>query len=280
MSRPRIPIAGLLVAMAILAVVLSILNRPSQTLPNLWNLAVWTIPPIGILSMYGSERCRAGIRSLVVGLARGLVLLAASGLILAGLGLLLAVVLGVLLKITLLNNLVASVLGSTALAMAFATRWAFRGRGLRRAFGAGAAACGWPFLFLGLAPVLSERVPVLWSTELLHAAYPHLYVTAFPEPEPPEPTLGASRSGTQLGLLIFKSVSLNYLQFQLIGHCLVSLGFAMAGGLLARALAAGRNAPAVATADESSPAHLSSSGAAPFGAILGTPGQALSGRNS
>src|SRR5262249_48304121 len=154
---------------------------------------VWTSPPVGILYAYGPERCRARIRSVVVGLARGLLLLAWWALTFAGLGLLILLivaVLGVFTKIILLNDTVTFVLGWRVLVLAYVTRWALWGRGLRRSFGAGAAAFGWPFLFLGLAPALTDRVPVLWSTEFLHAIYPHVYVTAFPDPPPLEPTLG------------------------------------------------------------------------------------------
>ena len=218
----------------------------------------------------------------MVGLARGLLLLAWWALTFAGLGLLILLivaVLGVFTKIILLNNTVTFVLGSTVLVLAYVTRWALSGRALRRSFGVGAAAFGWPFLFLGLAPALTDRVPVLWSTEFLHAIYPHVYVTAFPDPPPLEPTLGASLPTMRMGFFLFRSISLNYLQFQLIGHCLISLAIAAAGGLLARTLAAGRSATEAAL-DESGPAHRPASRATSLGAIFRTTGQALSGRTS
>jgi hypothetical protein len=275
MSRPRIPIAGLLVAIALLAVVFNLFSRPSQALPNLWNLAVWTMPPTTILYAYGSDRCRSWIRSVAV----RLFYLVLGLLVFVGSGLLVVFLMGVFGRVALLDVPTTLVLGSTVLIMAMVTRRAPWGAGPHRAFAVGFAAFGWPFLLLGLAPALDQRVPVLWTSEFLHQLYPHWYLMSFPDPWPSVPTLATSVRVSRPGGIVIGPAPQPYLQFQFIGHCVISLGIAMAGGLLARTLAKRRQAPA-ASGDEASPTLRLSSRATSFHPFFGAPTRPLPGRNS
>jgi hypothetical protein len=285
MSFPRVPIAGLLVATAILAIVFSMLSQPGQVVSNLWNLAVWTTPPTAIFYTYGSERCRSAIRTV----AAALLWLVSGLLILAGFAFCFAwLLLRCLEAPELISELVtfdiplALAFGSTVVAMALVTARCLRGRGLRRSFGLGFAAFGWPFLLIGLAPAFVERAPVLWTTELLHAVYPALYLTSFPDAAPPLPTLGGRLETfprQPRKSFVFETVTPGYLRFQVIGHCLIGLALATAGGFLARTLAARRDAPA-ARDDETDPVTRSSAEASPLATLLMTSTRAIPGRDS
>jgi hypothetical protein len=178
-------------------------------------------------------------------------------------------------------------LGLTVGIMAMVSHRIYGDRGLRRSFDVGFAALGWPYLLFGLAPAQDERIPVLWTTEFLHRAYSSCYLTTYPDPTPPVPILrppapvqrpgGSPRPGPGV---VGSAATRGYWRFQIVGHCLVSLAVATAGGLLACRLAARRNAPAAAPVDESRPADRPSSGAGSFNTIFGTSGRAIPGRNS
>ena len=276
MNRPQIPIAGLLGAIAILAVIFTMIGRPDRTVLTLWNLAVWGLPTIAILWVYGPAGFRDVLRAVAARLFRmALILAIVAGfvMLLGGLGLMMASLVEPRPDRVLLVPFTLWALGLSVLTLAIVTRRGLRVRETGRPFAVGFAVTGWTILLAGLAPVWNESVPDLWTTEVFH-----------------DP-------------LLSRVVWRGYLQYHMIAHCLVTLAVAMAGGLLARQLAARREASAVTPADEPSPEDfplsggtsrslwpapradepspepLLSSESTSSGTLLGTMGRSLSERN-
>ena len=227
-----------------------------------------------------------------------LALVAGSAMLLVGLDLITGSHVGPWRQIVLLTPSVLWSIGSSLLILAIVTRYALRVREPRRIFAVGFALTGWPILLAGFAPLWGEDVPVLWTSEVLHD------LSGLPEPAPlclalheinstmpgsgtflfsavleEDSTLPSRYSSLPVGVRITGDFLARYLQFLLIGHCLVSLAIATVAGWLASTLAARRNALS-APANASDPVQEPSPVVSPLTSLLVPSRQVFPGRNT
>jgi hypothetical protein len=249
MRRPQASISGMLVLVAVAAIVLVALSQSrEQTQSALLTAALVAGPSVAIVLSYGSSRQRSFLKALAkFALATLASVVAASLLVLAAVTLIAAFT-------RPFDPLVMLAVATATATLLLASRAAWFERGPRRAFGVGAATLGWPFLLVGLAPIVSDRVPALATTEVAHGFYPHLYFLAYPEEGPEGATVRAEVPVPTFNGRTARPVAPSYVRFMRLGHCMMSLAIALAGGLTARAMVARRESSDDTGSDFESPA--------------------------
>jgi hypothetical protein len=247
MRRPQASISGMLALVAVAAIVLAAACQSTgQARSALLTAALIAVPSVAVATVYGPPRYRSFLKALAI-----FALAVAASIVAASL-LIMAIVTLVAAFARPFDPLVMLAVATATATLMMAVRAAWLERGRRQAFGIGAAALGWPFLLGGLAPIVDDRVPSLVTMEVIHGLYPHLYFRDYPQ-EPPATATIREEFSRRYGTITKWPVAPPYVRFMRLGHCMTSLALALAGGLAARALFAGRESSDDARSDFESP---------------------------